>query len=664
MFKEINYEWEKEFELDKSIKNINEWNSSFGPKIISRNQDNKLKEVEFNLLTKNVFLEVFIIGEFNNWGKSENLEKYWMIPDEKHKFLTIKLNDTQIKHKDKYKFLVIDKQNKTKKYLSDPAGVYFDDFGNSILWDFQDPNSYKQKYNFIDNFQRPTKIIQTDLPGLIVHFIDKKTEIKGSDINQKEYFKFIAKSGVIEEIKKMGYNSIQFLPFAQSIDGDNWKFRYLVPFQFSIQKNLGNPDEFAEMIDEFHKMGISVIGDFVLGHIPHKDYKVFGQEANENGIHLFKKENQELLYIKDKTSWGTSRINFDDKEVREYFISSVIHFMKYYRIDGARIDNVDGIIRYGDSGEGDERLNGRTFLRELNSTIYSYNSKAIINFEAHYYAGDNAKMLVAPISSNKKALGATTYNSSRETYYFHTEYMLKMASEISVWKFKYINEEKEWGKSNSCIADFHNHDAAAGLMENRATGSYCFDTMMISSNENYYHTIGKMKVMESIISFSLEGRTLDLIQTFLLQRGTFEHDSSIHWDLKNLKNLIEFKKEINNIMENQAFWPIFTKNREFLNVDEKNKIMVIKRENNTGEEFIVLINISDWEINDYKIGIKNENNYKLIFNSDKEKYLGSGFNYYPEIFENKKSNSFEFFDKEIEIGTVKGYQTLIFKKID
>jgi 1,4-alpha-glucan branching enzyme len=53
--------------------------------------------------------------------------------------------------------------------------------------------------------------------------------------------------------------------------------------------------------------------------------------------------------MKDETSWGTRRIDFDNKYVREFFIGSTLHFLKHYKIDGFRIDNVDGIIRYGDN---------------------------------------------------------------------------------------------------------------------------------------------------------------------------------------------------------------------------------------------------------------------------------------------------------------------------
>ncbi|MFT4261191.1 MAG: alpha-amylase family glycosyl hydrolase [Candidatus Woesearchaeota archaeon] len=646
------YEWQNQHK--KNILNLN-FKPSFGPLVIKRNKENKAELIRFQVLSKNQE-EIYLTGDFNNWEQNpNNLAQYKFKQENNTKIL-----ETKIKHKQKYKLLVI--TNNQKKLYQDPASTYFDDEGNSVFWDFEDPTTYKSKYSFA-NTKKSIRILQTDLPGLIVHYNDGQK--LGQQIPKKNYFEFITKSGVIKKIKELGFNAIQFLPFAQSIDGDNWKFRYLVPFQHAIQKNWGDPDSFKQMIDEFHKHEIAVIGDFVLGHIPHKDYKIFGQDFENNGLHVWKK-NHDYLYFKEETHWGTMRINYDDEEVRRFFVESCLHFQKNYLIDGFRIDNVDGIIRYGPNGDGAERENGRLFLKELNQAIYNQNSNSIINFEAHYFFEDNAKMLVAPIKSDRRALGATAYNSSRLTYYLHTEYMLKKGDVISAWKFKHINDEKEWGKSNSTIADFHNHDAAAGLMELRATGSFAYDAMTYHRPENHVHAIGKIKVMEAIISFGCEGRTLDLLQTFLLQPGTFEHDSSIRWELLQSpvsQSLVEYKKQINLLMEDEAFHPINTDKRKFLNVDDKNKILVITRESNKSK-YVIIINLTSWKHHDYKVGLDSKKDFELILNSDEFKYSGLGMTSYPKIFENHKSSSFEVLDREIQLKTIAPYQVLILKSVD
>ncbi len=646
------YEWQVQHKKNQPDKKIEDWKPPFGARILERKNDSENNlVVEINILVHNDE-ELYLVGNFNNWG--ENLDGYRLKPDEYKNIYSIK---TVMRHKTTYKIY-----SKTRnKYFQDPAGFYFDNEGNTIFWDFNHKDSYKQKKGFVDTRNKSLKIIQTDLPGLIAHYSDG--EKLGSDVEPKEYYKFIARSGVVKELKKLGFNAIQFLPFAQSIDGDNWKYRYLVPFQYAIQKNWGDPDDFKEMIDAFHEEDIAVIGDFVLGHVPHKDYKIFGLDSDYNGLHVWEKK-QGYTYLKDDTHWGTKRLDFDNPLVRKFFINSCVSFQKHYRIDGFRIDNVDGIIRYGEHGGGDERPHGRTFLRELNSEIYSYNPHSIINYEAHYFFEDNAKLLVAPLESDKRALGATAYNESRLTYYLHRYYMLKAADEISAWKPKHIIEEKEWGASNSTIADFHNHDAAAGLMEQRATGSYAYDTMTVKQPENHIHAIGKIKVMEALISFLGEGRTLDLLQSFLLQTGTFEHDSSIRWYLsfkQVSKNMLGYKKRINDLMDESPFWPENVSRREVLNVDDTNKVLVVSRSDGVNS-YLIVINLAVWRLFNYKVGVKTKNEYGLVFSSDSFEYSGFGLSSQPTIFKNKPSNNFEVLDRELEVPSLSPYEVLVLKE--
>jgi len=657
----VEYQWERFITDSEPKKDISKWDSGFGP-IVTKRENGIAKEIKFRVLVDNPNTEIYLSGNFNNWKE----DKKFLFKHDKHSIFA-ELTTSEIKHKEPYKFLV--KQNGGKEFfIQDPAGHFFDNDGNTIFWDYEDPSCYKQKHGFIDTINRSTKVLQTDLPGLIVHWQDKEKNI-GRDIPQDEYYKFITESSVLEHVKELGFNTIQFLPFAQSIDGDNWKFRYLVPFQFAVQRIWGNPDEFAQMVDECHRLGIAVIGDFVIGHLPSKDYKLFGKSWKENGILQWLNRHGTQVYMKEETPWGTMRTDFDNEYVRKFIVSSCLHFMKRYHVDGLRIDNVDGIIRYGPNGDGDERPSGRRFLRELNQTIYEYNPMALIHFESHYFYKDNAKMLVIPFENDQRALGATAYNSSRITYYMHTEYMPKDVKKVTPWKFKDITEEKEWGQSNSTIADFHNHDAAAGLIEMRATGSYAYDAMTCKQPTNHPHAVGKIKVMESFISFGTEGRTLDLIQTFLLQTGTFEHDSSIQWQLafnECNNNVVEYKKAVNELMDDPAFWPMNTKNRKFLNVDDANKIMVIERSTSIkGKEnkYVIVINLSSWTHHNYNIGLISKKDFEVVLNSDRFKFAGTGVASYAKKLKNRPSKNFEVLDREVGLPVLAPYGVLVLKEV-
>ncbi|MEA3399384.1 MAG: alpha-amylase family glycosyl hydrolase [Patescibacteria group bacterium] len=636
------YHWESLLYRDPlSLKKNYSYEKHFGYKINSRNEDKTAKEIEFSLYLNNPNQKVILAGEFNNWGETDQEEFTFLETNNNYRIF----KTDKIKHKDPYLFLVISDIN--KELHRDPAATYFDDKGNCVFWDFEDPSSYKQKQKFPNTVNRSTKILQSDLPGLVSKWPGYKGE--------KDVFKFISDCGVLEKIKELGFNTIQFLPVSQSIDGDNWKFRYLSPFPFALQKNWGDPDSFKKMIDKCHELGIVVILDIILSHVPYKDFKIFKLKGENIGVHTWIDKFKKNVFLDETTTWGSKRFRYQDENIRQYLIESALHFLTKYNIDGYRIDNVDGILRLGPNGEGAPRTGGSEFLKTLIEEIYRINPLTLIHLESHYFYNDNSQMLLAPLESNRRALGASAYNSSRLTYYLHTELMPKSSDDISIWKLENIRREKEWGKSNSTIADFHNHDAAAGLMYGRATGSYAYDALTLNNPDLHKHAIGKIQVMEALIAFGCEGRILDLLQTFLLQKGSFEHESAINWDLLNKKdNLILFKKEINKILDIPAFWPENNINREYINIDEENKVLVISRKDTTkniGEEYICIINFSPENKLNYSVGVSG-NNYEVIF--DNKKVLNNEFI-------NRDSDKFELFSKEINI-KLEGYHCIVLKK--
>ncbi|MFW6378799.1 MAG: alpha-amylase family glycosyl hydrolase, partial [Nanoarchaeota archaeon] len=569
---------------------------------------------------------------------------------------------SSVTHKCPYLFLI--KRESGNRFLRDPASTYFDDDGNCIFWDFDDPSGYVMEYDKPDRLHRPSIVLQTDLPGLVARWYEYDRTSPSLAERDTDLFTFIATCGVLDTIEGLGYNTIQFLPISQSIDGDNWKFRYLSPFPFALQKNWGDPDSFKLLVDECHKRGIAVISDLILGHSPFKDYRIFGFEGEDIGLHLWKHEDGRDVFLDDMTPWGTKRFRNSDYLVRQYLVESALHFLQAYRIDGFRIDNVDGILRYGDAGQGEERPHGRQFLRELISQCYEFDPLTLFHLESHYFYGDNAKLLVAPHNSFDRALGATAYNSSRLTYFFHTEFMPKAADEISIWTIKNIMDEKVWTRSDSTIADFHNHDAAAGLMEMRATGSYAYHALTLGKRSLKRHAIGKIKVMEAIIALGCEGRFLDLIQTFLLQTGTFEHDSSIEWKLlktdEDSARTTEFKRSINELTSSQpAFWPENTLYREYVNIDEKNKIIVIKRSDKTrasDKTWYCIINLSDNELFDYRVGVSEPGSYHIGFDSTSDiPFKNSGAS---GTVRSQPSTQFELFSEEIVLEHIDPYQVI------
>lgn len=663
----IHYQWEK---LLYSTPKREEYLPYYGYVVSERYNNGKAKKIKFTILVDKPDNEIYLVGNFNDWGKDINkLQEYKLMPEDEYS-INYSIEVENIEHKSSYQFLVI--ENGNKEFRRDPASRFFDDEGNSMFWDFNDPSTYKFQNKIPDTLHRSTKILQTDIFGLVDRWHELYPE-KGFSprkrTEKEDIYKYICECGVLEKVKELGFNAIQFLPIAQSIDGDNWKFRYLVAYHFSIHKDMGDPDSFKQLIDKCHSLGLSIICDIVISHVPYKDFKLFGFKGEDVGIHKWKNRRGQETYLLDETPWGTKRFDYDNPHVRNFLIETIKFFASEYKIDGFRIDNVDGILRFGDSGDGPERPNGRRFLKDLIKAVYKIEPLTIIHLESHYFFNDSAKMLVCPFEEDERSLGATAYNSSRVTYYLHKEVMPKAVENITIWRFKEIVEEKEWGHSNSTIADFHNHDAAAGLMHGRATGSYAYDAMILKNPNLHRHAVGKIKIMEALIGFCLEGRTLNLLQTFLLQIGTFEHDSSIHWKLlkeSENKKIVDYKTKVNSIMDHPAFWPENNLYRKYINIDDKNKVLVVSRRDktqNTMDEFVIVINFSNYCHYNYSVGVDSNRDYEVVLNSDETKYGGDNYIEFKNVLENKKSYNFAHFDREIFLEKLPPYGVIVLRAV-
>lgn len=652
------YQWQKQLDA-KPSKKIANFQPEFGIQVKSRCADSRAREVTVSLYTHDQRPSLYIIGPFNEWGQAKDMSSYKLGDIDEAGFQRVALSNGELQHKTPYLF------SDYGVIKRDPASTYFDEKGNSVFWDFEDSRAYSFKYRRPDRANRAVKILQTDLHGLISHF--RSTDGKlGNTIPLNQNYRFITESGVIQKISELGFNAVQFLPVGQSIDGEKWSFRYLVPYLYAINNRWGDPDDFAEMVDTFHHYGITVIIDHVISHVPHQRFRLFDIPNRKIGIHRWVGANAESVFLGEETSWGTKRYQYHNPVVRRFIEQSAVSLIKNYRIDGFRIDNVDGILRHGVNGDGPERHGGRELLRELASSVYEYDPYSYIHLESHYFHGDNAKLLTLDLNSNERALGASAYTSSRLTHYFHKEYMPKSAAQVSPWSIKDLIDEKEWGMSNSTVADFHNHDAAAGLMPMRATGSYAYDALILKDPSLHQHAVGKIKVMEALISFGMEGRTLDLMQTHLLQSGTFEHDSTIHWFQEQVPAahaVLKFKAEVNKALDHEAFWFRNVEYRKYANVHEDSKSIVIHRSASQDGDFVIFINIAAHLLFDFQLPVPKAGGYKLILNSDDLEFAGTGQAFIPTSITSVKSDQFEFYSNAIELGSVPPYAVLVFQNV-
>jgi 1,4-alpha-glucan branching enzyme len=134
-------------------------------------------------------------------------------------------------------------------------------------------------------------------------------------------------------------------------------------------------------VDRAHQLGLGVILDWVPGHFPSDGHGL----ALFDGTPLYEHPDPEQAQHPD---WGTLVFDYSKPAVRSFLISSAIHWMEDYHLDGLRVDAVASMLyldysraegswtpnEYG----GRENLHALQFLRELNDAVHQETPGALM----------------------------------------------------------------------------------------------------------------------------------------------------------------------------------------------------------------------------------------------------------------------------------------------
>ena len=168
----------------------------------------------------------------------------------------------------------------------------------------------------------------------------------------------------------LGFTHIELLPIMGHPFGGSWGYQVLSPF--APHAPYGTPAQFARFVDRCHNAGLGVILDWVPGHFPTDAHGL----AAFDGTALYEHGDPREGFHPE---WNTALYNLGRREVHAFLLSSALHWLERYHVDGLRVDAVASLL-YRDYGRregewipnrfgGRENIEAVDFLRHLNDAV-------------------------------------------------------------------------------------------------------------------------------------------------------------------------------------------------------------------------------------------------------------------------------------------------------
>ncbi|THD27033.1 1 4-alpha-glucan branching enzyme variant [Fasciola hepatica] len=266
--------------------------------------------------------EVYLRGDFNEWKefthafKNVGYGKWELV-------LPSNLGAPAIPHLSVVKLLIVTHDGRRLDRLS-PWAPYVVCLNENKIYDqvmYNPPQRYQMKY---PHPPRPKSL----------RIYECHVGISSTEPKVASYTHF--KDNVLPRIKDLGYNSIQLMAIMEHVYYAS--FGYQVTNFFAASSRYGTPDELKAMIDEAHRLGITVLLDVVHSH---------ASKNTNDGLNQF--DGTDACYFHDRGRgvhelWDSRLFNYTELEVLRFLLSNLRWWIDEYGFDGFRFDGVMSML--------------------------------------------------------------------------------------------------------------------------------------------------------------------------------------------------------------------------------------------------------------------------------------------------------------------------------
>ncbi|MFN3840108.1 MAG: 1,4-alpha-glucan branching protein GlgB [Cyclobacteriaceae bacterium] len=418
---------------------------------------------------------------------------------------------------------------------------------------------------------------------------------------------------LVPYVTEMGFTHVEFLPVMEHPFFGSWG--YQVTGYYAPSSRYGSPDDFMYLVNSLHQAGIGVILDWVPSHFPGDEHGLFLFD----GTHLYEHADPRKGFHPD---WKSYIFNYGRNEVRSFLISNAIYWLDRFHVDGLRVDAVASMLYLDYSrkeGEwvpnqygGRENIEAINFLKEFNEAVYAeFPDIVTIAEESTAWPGVSKPTYLGGLGFGQK------------------------------WMMGWMHDTLKYFKEDPIHRSWHHNEITFSIM-------YAFteNFMLPLSHDEVVHgkgsLIGKMpgdewrkfanlRLLFSYM-FTHPGTKLLFMGGEFGQYAEWNHDHSLHWHLLEYqphKGIQLVMKDLNTLYKQEpALYTYAFESRGFEWIDyadRLNSVIAYQRKANERQDtLLVICNFTPEVRHNYYIGVPYRGQWKEIFNSDDQRYGGSG----------------------------------------
>ena len=418
---------------------------------------------------------------------------------------------------------------------------------------------------------------------------------------------------VTEYVKKMGYTHVELMGIAEHPFDGSWG--YQVTGYYAPTSRYGTPEDFAYLVNYLHKNKIGVILDWVPAHFPRDAHGL----ADFDGTPTFEYADPRRGEHPD---WGTKIFDLGKSEVENFLIANALFWIEHYHVDGLRVDAVASML-YLDYGKqdgqwvankygGNENLEAIEFFKHLNSVVLGRNHGVVM------------------IAEESTAWPKVTGVPEEDGLGFSIK-----------WNMGWMHDFTEYMKLDPLF-----RKNAHYMMTFSMEYAYSENYILVLSHDEVVHLkcsmlnkmpgLGFDKFANLKVAYAFmighPGKKLLFMGQDFAQLREWSEERELDWFLlaeqphQQIQNWVQ--ELLHLYRKNKALYEMDTdeKGFEWINKDDifRSIFSFVRYSKDRKRNLLFVCNFTPMEREDYRVGVPRGKQYKLILNSDDERYGGTG----------------------------------------